>query len=189
MLALVCTTLLLTHNFWPGLALPNKLHLFLAGAVAGMLPRAQWRAPAQRHMLALLQLCALALLAAPAVLYPSHDELYQATELGVAFALAIYLLSVPTRWSTAVLAHPAMRAIGRASFSIYLMHVLVFYFGMRWLGLHKDEFQLLWLPLGAAAVLLPMLVSRAVEMPLQAATRRVLERWSSPQAVVATPLP
>ena len=188
-LAVVCTALLLTHSNWPGLALPNKLHLFLAGALAGMVVRPPWQTPPQRRVLALLQICALVIVAAPLKLYPTHQEMYAATELGIAFALAIYLLSIPTRWSTATLAHPVLRAIGRASFSIYLMHMLVFHFGMRWLGLAKDQFDLLWLPLGLAAVLLPMLVSQVLEMPLQAATRRLLERMLLPRVATSAPLP
>jgi peptidoglycan/LPS O-acetylase OafA/YrhL len=69
------------------------------------------------------------------------------------------------------------------------MHMLVFHFGMRWLGLAKDQFDLLWLPLGLAAVLLPMLVSQVLEMPLQAATRRLLERMLLPRVATSAPLP
>jgi peptidoglycan/LPS O-acetylase OafA/YrhL len=68
-----------------------------------------------------------------------------------------------------------MRKIGQASFSIYLMHVLVFHYGMQWLGLQHTVYHPLWLLLGLAGVTLPMVVSHWVEMPLQRHTRRWLQ--------------
>jgi peptidoglycan/LPS O-acetylase OafA/YrhL len=68
-----------------------------------------------------------------------------------------------------------MRKIGQASFSIYLMHILVFYFGGHLLGLRHGVYSPLWIPLGVFAVVLPMIASHYIEMPLQRMTRKWLE--------------
>jgi peptidoglycan/LPS O-acetylase OafA/YrhL len=107
--------------------------------------------------------------------YSSNVDFYAAGALGLSLATAVYLLSVPSRWSAWVLATPWMRKIGQASFSIYLMHVLVFYYGAPLLGLQHTVFEPLWLLLGVAAVALPMVVSHWIEMPLQRHTRRWLQ--------------
>ena len=174
-LALLCAALLLTHSLWPGLTLPNKIHLFLAGTVAGLMPRDSWKKSLDRSTLMLLQLAGLAVLVSPIWLYDSQPALYAATELGFAIAVAVYLLSLPSAWTTFIFASSVMRKIGQASFSIYLMHVLVFYFGQRALGLKQTDYDPLWLVLGVAAVALPMLASKYVEIPLQRKTRRSLE--------------
>lgn len=175
LIALVCAALLLTHSFWPGLTLPNKLHLFLAGTAAGLVPRGMWRDAQDQTLLWCLQLGALVLLLAPLWLYATQPDLYSATELGIALAVAVYLLCLPSRWTTPVFASPWMRKIGQASFSIYLMHVLVFHFGMRLFSLNHTQYDPLWLVLGVAAVAIPMVASRYVEIPLQRNTRRALE--------------
>ena len=175
LIAVLCAALLLTHSFWPGLTLPNKLHFFLAGTAAGLAPRGMWRDAQDQTLLWCLQLAALVLLLAPLWLYATQPDLYSATELGIALAVAVYLLSIPSRWMTPVFASPWMRKIGQASFSIYLMHVLVFHFGMRLFGLNRTHYDPMWLVLGVAAVVIPMVASRYVEIPLQKKTRRALE--------------
>jgi peptidoglycan/LPS O-acetylase OafA/YrhL len=175
LLALLCAAMLATHTHWAGLVLASKLHFFLAGTLAGLLPRPQWSGSGERRMLALLQLGAAVLLLLPLWQYSSNVDFYAAGALGLSLATAVYLLSVPSRWSAWVLATPWMRKIGQASFSIYLMHVLVFYYGAPLLGLQHTVFEPLWLLLGVAAVALPMVVSHWIEMPLQRHTRRWLQ--------------
>jgi peptidoglycan/LPS O-acetylase OafA/YrhL len=175
LLALLCAALLVTHSLWGGLMLPNKLHFFLAGSLAGLLPRPVWKAGAQSRMLSLLQVGAALLLALPLWQYTSKPDFYAASALGLSLATAVYLLSIPSGWTSLVFATPWMRKIGQASFSIYLMHVLVFHFGAQWLGLQHTVYDPLWLLLGLAGVTLPMLVSHWIEMPLQRLTRRWLQ--------------
>ena len=55
------------------------------------------------------------------------------------------------------------------------MHVLVLYYGGHLLGLNHREYDHLWLPLGVAALILPMIASHYIEMPLQRMTRKLLE--------------
>ena len=171
-----CALLILTHDYWPNLSVPNKLHYFLAGTVAGLLPRWQWEGTRNRVALNLLQLTALAVIFSPMVLVDSTPALYDSVEMSIAFAIAIYLLSIDSRWTSLLFANTPMRKIGQASFSIYLMHVLVFYYGAHWLGLDHKEYAPLWIPLGIAGVLLPMIASHYVEMPLQRMSRKLLER-------------
>ncbi len=190
---LLCSALLVTHSLWPGLTLPNKIHLFLAGTVAGLIPRHRWQESLDQSTLMALQLGAVAVLLSPIWLYESQSALYAATELGVAIAVAVYLLSLPSAWTTFIFASRFMRKVGHASFSIYLMHVLVFYFGQRMLGLKQTDYDPLWLLLGVAAVALPMVASAYLEMPLQRMTRRWLEgicrRVYGPVALPQQPAP
>jgi len=173
--ALLCSGLLLTYALWPGLALPGKLHFFLAGSIAGLMPRTLWHGVLDRRVLFWLQLGALVILASPLWLYSSKQAFYSATELGWALAVAVYLLSTPSRWTSFVFASPVMRRIGQASFSIYLMHTLIFHFGVRWLGLSHEIFDPLWSVLAFSGVVLPIVASRYIEIPLQQITRRYLE--------------
>jgi hypothetical protein len=174
-LALLCAALLVTQVYWGGLMLPHKLHFFLAGTLAGLLPRPVWKSGTETRVLSVLQVGAALLLALPLWQYATKPDFYAATALGISMATAVYLLSVPTGWTTLVFATPWVRKIGQASFSIYLMHVLVFHFGMQWLGLQHTVFTPLWLVLGVAGVALPMLVSHWIEMPMQRHTRRWLQ--------------
>jgi peptidoglycan/LPS O-acetylase OafA/YrhL len=175
LLALVCSALLVTHGQWTGLMLPHKLHFFLAGSLAGLMPRPLWKAGAERRILSALQIGAVGLLALPLWQYPTKPDFYAASALGLSLATAVYLLSLPSGWTRLVFASTWVRKIGQASFSIYLMHVLVFHFGMQWLGLQHTVYEPLWLLLGVAGVTLPMLVSHYVEMPMQRSTRRWLQ--------------
>jgi peptidoglycan/LPS O-acetylase OafA/YrhL len=175
LLALLCAALLITQDRWGGLMLPHKLHFFLAGSLAGLLPRPAWKSADERRILALLQVGAAMLLLSPLWLYTSNQDFYAASALGLSLATAVYLLSLPSGWTGLVFAAPWVRKIGQASFSIYLMHVLVFHYGMQWLGLQHTVYEPLWLLLGLAGITLPMLVSHWVEMPLQRVTRRWLQ--------------
>ncbi|MCE3254277.1 MAG: hypothetical protein K0Q67_3297 [Cellvibrio sp.] len=175
LLILVCALLMLTHSYWPNLSVPDKLHFFLAGTIAGLLPRKSWEGKQSRIILCMLQIGALVVIFLPMVLFDTTDALYNSIEISMAFGIAIYLLSITSGWTALLFASPWMRKIGQASFSIYLMHVLVFYFGAHLLGLNHTEYAHLWLPLGVAGLVLPMIASHYIEMPLQRMTRKLLE--------------
>ena len=172
----ICVLLLLSHRSWPGLAMPSKLQFFLAGTLAGITPRLNWQTTAQKISLAALQIAALLILATPFFLYETKEQFYDSIELGLAIGFAIYCLSFNSPWTAPILASKLMRKIGQASFSIYLLHVLVFYFGAQMLHLDAEKFEPLWLALVIPAVGLPMLISSAIELPLQSVTRKALER-------------
>lgn len=184
MVLLLCAALLLTHSMWPGLSLPNKLHLFLAGALAGLAPRPDWRAARSGVWLSYLQGAALLLLIATSWVFKamSMEELrkhalYAHVEVALILALVIYLLSFDSRWTRAIFASRPLRAIGRASFSIYLLHQIFLHYGAQWLDLDPAVFAPIWLGVGVAAVLMSMWVSRRIEMPLQKCVRQFLEQW------------
>jgi len=180
MLALLCSGFFLSHNLWPGLALPHMLHFFLAGSIAGLIPRGDWDRHSEKTILPFLQIVALLLLFSPVWLYTKQIALYAATELGVVFAFSVYLLSIPSNWTTFVFASPLMRRIGQASFSIYLMHLLVFHFGMLILGLSVTQYDPLWFILIPIGVVLPMIASHYLEIPLQKLTRKFLLKRFQP---------
>lgn len=173
---LVCIVLVATNDHWPNLSLPNKLHFFLAGTIAGIAPRAFWKTSTRTTLLIALQLIALAVILFPLSLDYDSERFYDSIGLSIAFGIAIYLLSFPTRASAALLAPRAIRKIGQASFSIYLIHVLVLYYGAQLLQLDHNHFHPLWLVVAAAATALPILVSHFIEMPLQRVSRDCLRR-------------
>lgn len=176
LLGLICSLFLITHNNWPGLALPRQIHFFIAGTLAGMLPRELWTGFKNRTALLLLQAGAILLMALPIWFYPTKPALYAAIELGFGLALAIYLLSIPSKWTTFIFASTPMRIIGRASFSIYLMHILVFYFGMRAMNLSIEKYEPKWIILAIFSVVIPIILSKYIEMPLQKITKKYLEK-------------
>ncbi|PUA27250.1 MAG: hypothetical protein B0W54_11645 [Cellvibrio sp. 79] len=183
---LVCIVLIATNDHWPNLSLPNKLHFFLAGTIAGIAPRAFWTTQKRAPLLIALQLIALAAILFPLSLNYDSERFYDSIGLSVAFALAIYLLSFSTKVSAALLASKPIRKIGQASFSIYLIHVLVLYYGAQLLQLDHHHFHPLWLLTAVAATALPIVISHYIEMPLQRVSRDQLRRLftrSSPARV------
>lgn len=174
LLIFVCAVLMLTQMYWPHLTVPNKLHFFLAGTIAGMAPRKVWAGAANRLALNLLQIGAVLTLALPFFMFDSIQAIYDCIPLGFAYAVAIYLLSISSGWTNFLFANPMMRRIGQASFSIYLIHLLVLHYGEELLGLEHNVFEPLWLVLGAIGVIIPMIISHYIEMPLQRVTRNLL---------------
>lgn len=175
LLAGVCVLLLLTHNAWPGLSLPNKLHFFLFGTLAGMLPRVQPTTRSEVNGIAAMQVVALLLVFGLFFFYPEKDLLYSNVEVGLLYAFAIYAISFNTPWSAMVFANAPMRRIGHASFSIYLLHILVYYFLGNALGLDRKVFEPLWIVVALMGLAIPMLVSHFIEIPLQRVVRNLLE--------------
>lgn len=189
LLLLVCAALLVTNNYWPNLSVPNKLHYFLAGSIAGLLPRRKWEGKHNRIMLCLLQIASLIVLLSPVYLFHSLEALYDSVEMSIALAVAIYLLSFNSDWTAMLFATPIMRKIGQASFSIYLIHILVFYYGERLLGLNQETYAHLWILLGAAGLVIPMIISHYIEMPLQRTTRKLLTTFMPGKIGRAVPQP
>ncbi|RZA06433.1 MAG: acyltransferase [Moraxellaceae bacterium] len=173
---LICAAMMLTQRYWPHLTVPNKLHLFLAGTIAGMAPRRAWTGAANQLALNLLQIAAVLVLALPFFMFNEIQDIYDCIPLGFAYAAAIYLLSISSGWTSLVFANPWMRKIGQASFSIYLIHLMVLHYGEILLGLEHKVFHPLWLLLGVAGVVIPMIISHYVEMPLQSITRKFLNK-------------
>jgi len=177
--AIICASLIVTNDQWPNLSLPNKLHFFLAGTIAGLCPREFWKAEARGGVLMVVQLVAVATILFPLTLNYGSDQFYDSLAISIAFAVAVYFISFDSLGSAVIFASKVIRKVGQASFSIYLIHVLVLYAGARLFGLNHEGFHLLWIPLAIAATVLPMLVSHYIEMPLQFTVRHYLERISA----------
>ena len=140
-----------------------------------MLPRKRWEGSNNQLALNLLQVAALITIFLPLKLFDSTPALYDSVEMSIAFAIAIYLLSITSGWTALLFASPFMRKIGQASFSIYLIHTLVFYYGCKLLGLEHRVYEPMWLLLGVAGLIIPMVISHYIEMPMQRVTRKRLE--------------
>lgn len=174
LLIFVCAGLMLTHTYWPHLSVPSKLHFFLAGTIAGIAPRRIWAGVTSRLMLNVLQVGAVLMIGLPFFMFDSKQAVYECIPLAFAYAIAIYILSVSSGWTNLLFANPIMRKIGQASFSIYLIHLLVLHYGERLLGLDHKTYHHLWLALGVLGVIIPMIISVYIEMPLQRVTRNLL---------------
>ncbi len=177
----MCVVLIATNDNWPNLSLPNKLHFFLAGTLAALMPRNHWKTPRGARQLIPLQLLAIAAILFPLTQEYNEQSFYDSVALSIVFAAAVYILSFnskPTAW---LLASRPLRKIGQASFSIYLIHVLVLYYGAHLLQLDHHQFHPMWLLVAAMATALPMLVSQVIEIPLQRKIRIALERLFTPQ--------
>lgn len=171
---LVCTFLMMTRTYWPNLSVPNKLHLFIAGTLAGMAPRWVWAGAANRLVLNLLQVAAVIVIAVPFFMFEKIAYVYDCVPLAFAYGIAIYLLSITSGWTSLVFANPVIRRIGQASFSIYLIHLLVLHYGERVFGLENTVFHPLWVAVAILAIVIPMIISVYIEMPLQKVTRQFL---------------
>ncbi|RYY73213.1 MAG: acyltransferase [Gammaproteobacteria bacterium] len=180
-LIFVCAVLMLSQSFWPHLSVPNKLHLFLAGTIAGMAPRRSWISAKDKLALSLLQIGALIILIVPYYMFRGIQGIYDSVPLAVAYAIAIYLLSISSGWTNFLFANPVMRKIGQASFSIYLLHLMVLYYGEHLLGLNHKVYDHLWLFLGVMGAAIPIIISMYIEMPLQRVTRNFLTNTLLPK--------
>jgi peptidoglycan/LPS O-acetylase OafA/YrhL len=69
-----------------------------------------------------------------------------------------------------------MRSIGRASFSIYLFHIFIFQIGEYYFELNNKIFEWPWLILALGGIIVPMAISKYIEIPMQRITRTSLER-------------
>ena len=181
LLIFVCAAFMLTQPFWPHLSVPNKLHFFLAGTIAGMAPRRLWADSKDRLALNLLQVGAVLMLAFPFFMFRNIQGIYDYIPLAFAYAVAIYLLSISSGWTNFLFANPMMRKIGQASFSIYLIHLIILHYGEQLLGLEHKVLEPLWLVLAAVGIIVPMIISVYVEMPLQRVTRNFLTNTLLPK--------
>ena len=172
----ICTAIILMQPYWPHLTVPNKLHFFLAGTIAGMAPRRVWTGARDRLALNLLQVGAMSMLAFPFFMFRNVQGIYDYIPLAFAYAVAIYLLSISSGWTNFLFANPVMRKIGQASFSIYLIHLLVLHYGGVLLGVQDDILEPMWLLLVTLGVIIPTIISTYIEMPLQRVTRNFLNR-------------
>ncbi|RYY03423.1 MAG: acyltransferase [Gammaproteobacteria bacterium] len=192
LLIFVCVAFMLTQRYWPQLTVPNKLHFFLAGTIAGMVPRRAWTNATDKLALNLLQVGAMFMLAFPFLMFRNAPGFYDYMPLAFAYAMAIYLLSISSAWTNFLFANPVMRKIGQASFSIYLIHLLILHYGGKLLGLQQNVLEPLWLLLTGFAIVIPMIISVYIEMPLQRITRNfltinLLSKFQKPQPTTNFP--
>jgi len=174
LLIFVCTAFMLTQPYWPNLTVPSKLHFFLAGTIAGMAPRRIWTNARDRLALNFLQVGAALMLVFPFLMFRNVQGIYDYIPLAFAYAISIYILSISSGWTNFLFANPVMRKIGQASFSIYLIHLLILHYGERLLGLQHHVLEPKWILLAVLGVIIPTIISTYVEMPLQRVTRNFL---------------
>lgn len=162
----------LLGGYAPGLALPNKLHLFLVGTLISQVPAFEIGAVLRRLLGSLLWLCLAVLVLWIGVANPAHYR-----EVPIALLCgAILWLSATVSAGSAVrfLSTAVMQEIGRASFAIYITHMLF-----------VDGVHALWPHEGVALAALQILIATAggwacstwIDLPMAAKIRSLMLRW------------
>ncbi|MDQ0454192.1 acyltransferase family protein [Rhizobium paknamense] len=151
----------------PGILLPSKLPYFLLGALAGRaygLGLAAGRGPVE----GMTSLFLLGFFFASRLVFPGFAPFWGLTTAAIA-ACIVFLLAAEPAFAKAFFSTPALRLLGRISFSLYLFHVPVMFL------LRKGPLAAL-APAPAilisllAALAAAMLSNRLIEMP----SRRLL---------------
>lgn len=161
-----------TRPLWPGVWMPGKFHLFISGSIAGMLPR-----PSSGSLRTVpLQYLACVLMALPLALSAiygfGNSDNYAVLLYGPMFGAVVYLLSIQTDWVRNVFGGVFIRKVGKASFSIYLLHVVFIDYFCRAFGMERLGLSLFGIPLACMAVWLSTVFSDQVEMPFQLFVKR-----------------
>ncbi|GAA4492456.1 acyltransferase [Pseudaeromonas paramecii] len=181
LLTLACVGLMASREAWPGILLPSKLHFFLSGTLAAMLfHRLRQRLTLSCWLLAGLQ-CLMVLVLTVSVLSlhgMSEQTFYGHSGFYLLVALALLVLSFPSRIMDFMLGNRLLGWFGKVSFSVYLLHCPVIYLFNRfclslgWQGAVYDGLALL------LALLLPGLFSQWVELPLCNLAKRRGQQWT-----------
>lgn len=116
---LISAIFIVTREYWGGILLPSKFHIFLSGFAAALLMkkiRARgWKIPAWTQFLLIAASCAYYM----TMTY--DDSFYHDLILPVIVSLGVMVLSMETKISY-ILQTGWMRFLGAASFSVYLFH-------------------------------------------------------------------
>ena len=117
--ALLCAGLVLTREYWGGLMLPSKLHIFLFGFLMALFLKNRIFNDVVTHPTTqiIFSVAAVSYL----VIFITKDSIYVDLLLAGLVALAVASFSAST-FASRVFEIAPMRLIGNASFSIYLFH-------------------------------------------------------------------
>lgn len=119
LVVLVSASFIATRDLWGGMMLPSKLHIFLFGVMAAFLVS---HSQIKRLCGALwFQITAVAIVMIYCVNFPANEMTYENLALAGLIALLVMVFSA-SGTMTKFLEVDFMRAIGNASFSIYLLH-------------------------------------------------------------------
>lgn len=173
--AVALGVLFATRADWPGLALPSKLQFFVLGSAVALVPRERIGAIFRHRLLAPLPLLAIALLVVWSLSGEASRSLYLDPAFALLAAATVLLCSFDTPLLRAVLGGRLMRLLGRTSFSIYLLHVLLIELTLRALGIATPTlFEATMVAVFAVA--LSVVISLWVEFPLHHAVRGRFKR-------------
>jgi len=164
---------ILTRDFWHGILLPSKYHIFLAGFLGSVL----LGFPTLRRWCAqpVFQLISLALLIAYTIFFARPDD-YGDLILPLIMTLVIMAMSHSTR-VTAPFETKFLRLLGHASFSIYLLHdVLLHLYKNQLLTLHWPK-PVLIAVVFVVSITVPLVFYLAVERRLHEGSRAKLLEW------------
>ncbi len=158
----------LTRNEWPGILLPNLMHVFVLGVLVAYLSNIPALTKIVYHVFFQIM---ITIIFAIYLFYGVENSLKD-VPLAVIISLAILSLS-STSWFTKIFAHKVMRLIGAASFSIYLLHYqLIYVVKEEWLGDITTIWETLFLL--TISLLFPILFYKFAEKPLHSKVKNAL---------------
>ena len=135
--AVLCLAFIGSRDFWGGLMLPSKLHIFFSGFLVAFLVKSG----AIRRYLChpVMQAALVAATILYAVYFLEPHKIYDDLIITALVALSVGSLSRSTLFSTP-LETQTMRLMGAASFSIYLLHDAILQ-AMKTLGLFNPAYE------------------------------------------------
>ena len=174
LLSISLVILLYSFDLWPGLVLFSKLPFFLAGTFFGILPRIFIT---KNIWLIFFQVISVFLLFLPMFYIIDYKAFYDSFEVAVYYGVAIYFISHGTRFSNLIMSNKYMAEIGAASFSIYLIHLLLLYFYGTFLGLDMDVYDSLWFLVALVTIVTSLVFHKKIEVKLHYKFKYFLEHY------------
>ena len=162
------------QSSWPGITVMHKIHFFLFGTIAGLAPRMKEYGIKARPW---WRLGVLLLIFAPLLSIQVPDVIYDNIEYAAFYSLIIYVISHDCDFTNFILGRSWLRSIGKASFSIYLLHMVVLLNVGRLLNIDINKPSIGVIGVVVLSIILPMIVSRLVEFRLSLVLKQALERF------------
>lgn len=164
-----------TRNEWPGITLPSKVIFFIAGVLAGSAPRVHWKLNLIRRILLGSVSILMTLLL---IQFESKEEFYSSVLSAFLISICIYLLSYDDRFVNLGLSNKYARMIGKSSFSIYLVHMILIPNWATYFEIDLHTYSHAAASLVAISVVASIFISHYVEIPLQVHVKKKLEAYS-----------
>lgn len=156
----------------PGIHVFSKIQIFLFGVIAASIPNI-----IQEHAnkIPALQIATLFIVLILALYHPNSTTMYLDYPFAILVALFILINSYETGLSRLLYANQPIQFIGKASFSIYLTHEIVYYFTLKFLLSMNIISDVIVIPfIIIAAVLFGSLMYLFLEIPLNNRFKKLL---------------
>jgi len=173
---LVILFFVLTRGFWPGIALPSKIHLFILGVGAGYITtkiEKKWK-PIWWTM---LELTTVLLIVLRVNQITSAEIFYHDLYIAFLIFILVLLVSIGQGIFSKLLELRVFTFMGKVSFSIYLVHtIVIFYFEKFNICGYCPGSQVSNAMAVLVAIFIAGILSIYIELPLSARVRQLLNK-------------